>query len=365
MQYVADDGTLEALCREWSRAGTIALDTEFERSVTYHPRPALIQVADATGIRLLDPLALADLEPLRALLAAGRPGLVMHSALEDLTVLERATGAAPSAVFDTQLAAAFAGLGHGLGYHALVRTALGVDLRKDQTRSDWLRRPLSEAQLRYAAEDVAHLPALHELLRARLLELSRLGWLEEETRRVFARAREDEVERDYLRLAARVDSDAARGALHALVRWRETQARERDRPRRHVVDDALLVAIARRPPRDRAALEALPEWRSHRGRARAAALLDAAAGAAGAAPRPLPPEAASLDEHRQTLAELKAIVARAAAALSIEASLLAPRRLLEKAVIHVRIEGRDGLPEELDGWRAPHLRDAMLECLHR
>jgi ribonuclease D len=364
MHYVDTPAALECACRACAAAGAVALDTEFERSVTYHPRPALIQLGDGARIWLLDPLALADLEPLGELLDHDPPLKIMHSVLEDLSVLRRATGREPASVFDTQLAAALAGVGFGLGYHALVKELLGVEVSKDQTRSDWLQRPLSDAQLAYAATDVAHLHALHRLLAARLHELGRSGWLDEETQRLRQRSGEDDSQRDYLRLADRVPDDRARGVLHALCAWRNQEAQQRDRPRRHIADDPLLVALASARPDTPAALENLPAWRIHRGRARAAALLGALAQAQDAPHQPLPPGAADLRAHRRALDCLKRAVAEVAAATGIAAALLAPRRMLEQAVIHARLQGRPGLPEEFGGWRAALLEAPVLACLH-
>lgn len=363
MHYVDDPAALERACRACAAAATVAVDTEFERSVTYHPRPALIQLADGEQIWLLDPVALTDLEPLGRLLDADPPLKIMHSVAEDLTVLRRATGREPGAVFDTQLAAAFAGIGFGLGYHALVRELLGIEVSKEQTRSDWLRRPLSEAQLTYAATDVAHLHEMHRLLSTRLQELGRMPWLAEETARLRERSAGDDAERDFLRLADRVTDDHARGVLRALCQWREREAQQRDRPRRHVIDDPLLIALAQTQPRDAPTLQSLPAWRSHRGRARAAALLQAVAQAGDAAPQALAARAVDLREHRQVLDCLKRAVSQVAASSGIAAALLAPRRMLEQAVVHARLHGHDALPEEFGGWRAALLEGPVMACL--
>lgn len=364
MHYVDNPAALECACRACAAVEAIALDTEFERSVTYHPRPALIQIGDGARIWLLDPIAISDLEPLGELLDSDPPLKIMHSVIEDLSVLRRATGREPASVFDTQLAAALAGVGFGLGYHALVKELLGVEVSKDQTRSDWLQRPLSDAQLEYAAIDVAHLHDLHRILAARLRELGRGQWLDEETRQLRRRSAEDDSERDFLRLADRVQDDHARGVLRALCAWRNQEAQRRDRPRRHVADDPLLVALASARPDTPAALESLPAWRIHRGRARATALLGAVAEAHDAPPRPLPPGAADLRAHRQVLDCLKRAVSEVAASTGIAAALLAPRRMLEQAVIHARVQGRDGLPEEFTGWRTSLLGAPLMACLH-
>lgn len=361
--YVDTPAALARACASCAAVPAVAVDTEFERSVTYHPRPALIQLGDREQIWLLDPIVLADLEPLGRLLDADLPLKIMHSVAEDLAVLRRATGREPGAVFDTQLAAAFAGIGFGLGYHALVKELLGIEVSKDQTRSDWLRRPLSEAQLAYAATDVAHLHEMHRVLSTRVQELGRMPWLIEETGRLRARGAEDDGERDFLRLADRATDDRARGVLRALCHWRNLEAQRRDRPRRHVADDPLLIALADARPRDLPALERLAEWHAHRGRARPAALVQAVAQTRDAPPQPRPAGAAELREHRQVLECLKRAVSQVAASSGIAAALLAPRRMLEQAVIQCRVQGRDALPEEFDGWRAGLLEAPLMACL--
>jgi ribonuclease D len=365
MRLIDDPAALEQVLHQCARSSVLAIDTEFERSVTYFPRPALIQLGTGDAIWLLDPLAIPTLEPLGALLAAQTPLKVMHGPMEDLEVLALATGNEPAPLFDTQLAAAFAGIGFGLGYHALVDTLLEVHVSKDQTRSNWLRRPLSNAQLRYAAHDVAHLPELYRLLHARLESLSRISWLEEESRIARARARDDGAVRDFLRLVGRVaDDDRTRGALRALCAWRDREARSRDRPRRHLLDDPLLLAMAQAPPEDLRTLELLPAFRSHQGHAQTAELLAAAGAARDAAPAPIPDEAVDLSPYRATLGAMKRTVTRVARSLELDPALLAPRRLLEKAVAHALVSRGQGLPEEFTGWRAPLLHDPLMECLH-
>lgn len=359
--YVDSPASLEQAHAACLQAPVLGLDTEFERSTTYYPRPALIQLATAQGSWLLDPLAVDDLSPLAELLADASRTTVMHSALEDLEVLEIAIGQRPARLFDTQLAAALAGLRPGLGYHALVQEILGESVLKDQTRSNWLRRPLSEAQLRYARSDVEHLLALHEALTARLERLERLAWFQEESTRLNTRQEDEGGRRDYLRLVGRSSEDArARGRLLALCNWREAEARRRDRPRRHVLDDALLVDLASRRPESKHDLETLESWRNHRGRIGAEALLEAVAKAILADGQPEPPNLAA---HRATLNAMREAVAEVARGLELDATVLASRRLLEKALIHVRICDGDGLPEEFRGWRAPLLEKPLMSCL--
>src|SRR5205085_6800723 len=137
---------------------------EFMREKTYYPQLCLIQVSDGTTTACIDPLALPDLGPLLALL--DDPGVlkVFHAASQDLELFYHLTGRVPSPVFDTQLAAALTGHGDQIGYANLVKAVLGVELDKAHTRADWSRRPLSEAELAYAADDVIYLCGVYEKL---------------------------------------------------------------------------------------------------------------------------------------------------------------------------------------------------------
>ena len=181
----------------------------------------------------------------------------MHSASEDLVAFKRACGVVPAPLFDTQIAAALAGIGGGMGYQRLVQERLGVALAKGETRSDWLRRPLSPAQLEYAADDVLHLDALYRDLAAQLDTLQRRAWLDEDAARLLAQAADDDGERWphlSMRSAQFLDAAAQRRLLR-LLRWRDAYARESDRPRNWILDNEFAVTLARAPTLDRAGLQ--------------------------------------------------------------------------------------------------------------
>src|SRR3954469_4863071 len=173
----------------------VGLDTEFVRERTWWPQLALVQLALDDRVLLVDPLVPGMCEALAPLLADSAVLKVMHSASEDLVALKHACGVVPAPLFDTQIAAALAGIGAGVGYQRLVQDTLGVALPKGETRSDWLRRPLSPSQLEYAADDVRHLFALHDALDGRLSALDRRAWLDEDCARMVANAHRDELER--------------------------------------------------------------------------------------------------------------------------------------------------------------------------
>ena len=192
--WIADPAALHAhLARRPARIG---LDTEFIRERTYWPQLALVQIAiDDDGrqtqtILVIDPLVPGMCAALAPMLADDAILKVMHSPSEDLVAFKHACGVVPKPLFDTQQAAALAGIGGGLGYQKLVEQLTGVALEKGETRSDWLRRPLSPSQLEYAADDVRHLFAMHDALDGMLDQLDRREWLAEDAARTIAQCRE-------------------------------------------------------------------------------------------------------------------------------------------------------------------------------
>ena len=196
------DELAEQLAR-WNVFDLVALDTEFIRERTWYPQLALVQmVVPGQDVLLVDPTVPGIPDMLRSLLENPAITKLMHSASEDVQALQRCCGASPAPLFDPQIAAALCGLGAGMGYQKLVETQLGIALPKSETRSDWLRRPLSHAQLVYAADDVLYLHALHAILRDRLRELGREQWLAEDCARLVANSSNETPER-YPHLALR------------------------------------------------------------------------------------------------------------------------------------------------------------------
>jgi ribonuclease D len=280
LEWIADKAELEALAARLLEAEAVAVDTEFFWERTYWPVLGLVQLATADGCWLVDAVRLADVRALGPVLSSPSVTKVLHDAPQDLGILARAAGAAPRAVFDTRLAAGFAGFGSTCSLQALLRDALGVELAKAETRSDWLRRPLSAAQLRYAVDDVAHLIPLRETLLARCADGTVRAWLDEELARLDDPALYGD--RDprlmYLRVKGGSRLTARELAvLRELAAWREEEARRRDWPRGHVLSDAVLAAVAQAAPADRAALAAVPGFPGRMPEAVAARLLGAVA----------------------------------------------------------------------------------------
>jgi len=340
---------------------TFGLDTEFMRISTFFPKLALIQVVFGERIALIDPAAKAiDLDALGAVIADPARLLVMHSASEDLEALATRFPHGVGQLFDTQIAAAFAGLGAGAGYQKLVREILGIDLPKAETRSDWLRRPLSPQQIEYAAHDVIHLPALHAALTGRVAERGYTAWLAEDCARMIERARRRESDPEpQTALRGAADWPLPRQALlKRVLRWRDASARRTDTPRPWILDDASALDLSSRPPKTDAELaERTKGLRGLRSALRAELF--------EVLQRPLDDEDLKLEpiprapsmREKPALAALRDAAAAQATALDLPDGLLAARRHIESLLVTRR------WPSALEGWRREVLHDVLMPLL--
>ncbi len=342
----------------------IGMDTEFIRERTYWPQLALVQIAlhDGTdtgddGILLVDPLVPGMTDALAPLLADTNVLKIMHSASEDLVAFKHACGVLPASLFDTQIAAALAGIGGGMGYQKLVLAQTGATVDKGETRSDWLRRPLSPSQLQYAADDVRHLHTLHTQLDAMLTDLGRSQWLAEDCTRLLAGVAEDDGERWPhlpLRSAQFLERDAQVRLLR-LLRWRDAHARSSDRPRSWILDNELAVTIARQNPADLQSMRRLLEATPKSPRSLCDALFQAMATS-------LPdeadaPMALGEDRNKKQLRAMQDSVSTVATELGVPDGLLASRKWLEALQ-----DGQDW-PGALSGWRRSQLEPKLAEIL--
>ena len=338
----------------------IGMDTEFIRERTYWPQLALVQIAldeSDEGILLVDPLIPGMTEALAPLLVDAGVIKVMHSASEDLVAFKHACGVLPVSLFDTQIAAALAGIGGGMGYQKLVQAQTGIIVDKGETRSDWLRRSLSPAQLQYAADDVRHLHLLHRQLGDALASLGRSDWLAQDCTRLLAGVADDEGERWPhlpLRSAQFLDRDAQVRVLR-LLRWRDVHARRSDRPRSWVLDNELAVTIARQNPADASTLRSLLDATPKSPRSLCEPLfLALTTPLADEADAPL---ARGDDRNKKQLRALQDAVATLAAELGLPDGLLASRKWLEA------LQDSQEWPVALSGWRRKLLEPRLAPIL--
>ncbi len=248
---IRTEGELSDFIAATGRTGWVAMDTEFLRERTYAPELCLIQIADERSAACIDPLAMDDLSPLGALLAEPAMTKIFHSCRQDLEALDTRTPIHASNLYDTQLAAAFCGYGDQVSYAALVDSVCAVHLPKSHTRADWSRRPLPEAQLEYALDDVKYLPELRHELDRRLERKGRIAWHREACREAVNPAHYRFAPDDaWVRLRG-IDRLDAVGQICAkkLAAWREQRAHDRNLPRGWILATPALLQICRERPK--------------------------------------------------------------------------------------------------------------------
>lgn len=262
-EQVTTADALERVAARLLQTDAVAVDTEFFWERTFYPVLGLVQLATGDdACWLVDTVSIGDIRALGPVLASATVTKVLHDAPQDLGILARATGVLPRQIFDTRVAAGFTDIDPTCSLQALLRQVLHVELTKTETRSDWLRRPLSAKQVRYAADDVLHLLPLREKLLAGCASDTVRAWLREDLARLDDSA--GYLDRDPRRMYLRVKGGSHLKArplavLREVAAWREREARQRDWPRGHVLPDDVLIALARLAPVDLQALAAVPD----------------------------------------------------------------------------------------------------------
>lgn len=367
---VIDTDDLARSCERWRLAGAVAVDTEFARERTFYAGLGLIQISDGKDHTLVDPLEVEDLTPLTDLLTDPNIVKVFHSCGEDLEVFHHHLGAVPTPMVDTQIAAALSGLGWSMGYARLVEAICGVELPKGQTRSNWMRRPLSDAQQRYAALDVAYLLPCYQKLMDALTDQGRLPWLKEECDRLTApdrfRVDDEKAFRKFAR--GRRLRKHQLVVLRELFMWRESSARERDLPRGFVIKDPAMQAIALRRPENFEDLRRIRELdqgalRRH-GKTLLRLVAEARARPVHEQPEPTPPPL-DLRPYKELLKAMKGFIADIAAEHELPVEVLGNKRSQEALVRRVLESEEPALPKALRGWREPVIGEPLERFVRR
>lgn len=358
---IGSAGQLQEVAALWDSCPILGLDTEFVRERTYRAALGLVQVSDGETAWLVDPLAIGDLDPLVRLLQDPSTEKVMHSGSEDFEVLYHQLGALPHGVVDSQIACAMLGQSLQLGYHHAVGWLFDVEIDKDHTRSNWLKRPLSPGQLRYAALDVVLLPLMMERLRGELEKLGRWTWLREEVSRMQRRSVEDVPPHEaWMRIGgAGVLQDAERVVLCALAEWRESVALEKDIARGFIVSDQALLELARRQPESRRELRALNALHPKAIDRHGAKILDLIRKAHSRPPVAALPQLTR--KQRKWLQAMRARVAEVSGKLGVDAALLASRKQLERLIFSDEAAGE--VPERFTGWRQEVITNDLLKII--
>ncbi|MBI1422488.1 MAG: ribonuclease D [Gammaproteobacteria bacterium] len=362
-EFIDSTADLQRACAQLSDQPCLAVDTEFVREKTYYPVLCLIQIASPDFCACIDPLAIDDLSPLANILLNQAITKVFHAARQDQEVLQQTLGAIPAPVFDTQIAATLLGLGDQIGYANLVRHFLDVQLAKGHARTDWERRPLSHEQLSYAADDVRYLIALYPLMRQALTELGRLDWLAEDFAALTSpQLYHNDPPQQWMRVSGVQKLKGVQLAiLQQLAAWREQQAQQHNKPRKWILSDDILLAIAMQAPHKSEQLERIRGIPPATVQRHGQTLLDLIA-QAKALPKndwPILSRRRTLSPNQEALLDaLMAIIKLEASAQQINATALSTRADLEAL-----ITGESDVPL-LHGWRhgiAGHQVQAFLQ----
>lgn len=250
IQYINTPDQLATLCEQIKKESWLALDTEFLREKTYYPKFCLLQIATPEWVACIDPIALPDLSDLFEALYNPAIVKVFHSCRQDLEIFHQSTGKLPSPIFDTQVAAPLLGFQDNPGYAMLVSSLLGINLNKAHTRADWSKRPLTEAQIEYAADDVIYLCQIYQIMVQKLTALGRIDWLKHD----FAELTNPALytvapEKAWFKIKGKNKLTGKQlSIIQVLAQWREKTAQAEDRPKSWLLRDELLFDLAKLQP---------------------------------------------------------------------------------------------------------------------
>lgn len=350
--WINDTRALAEFSARVQETGSFAIDTEFVRRRTYHAELGLVQLASGDRVYLLDPLDFDAAEAIGRMLADPAVRKLIHAGGEDIEVLQRWSGATPANLIDTQIASQLSGVPGQIGYQRLVAERLDIQLSKGEQQSDWMRRPLSEKQCRYAADDVRHLHALADQLLGEIERLGRNAWLDEDCQRQIDRVLSGPSEYPHLNERnAGSYAAAVQWRLCLLLRWREAEAQRRDKPRNWLLDGGLAVGIAHCDPNDQQAIAERLREAGRRDPERAAAQFAALINAEPEAPADFPLAPPPIDgEQKKSVKALRAALIELAEPLGLPPEFIATRAVLEDAVRNGR------WPDSVGQWRGEVLQ---------
>ena len=327
---------LDRFCIQSEQSPCLAVDTEFMRDRSYFPKLCLLQLATENELVIVDPFKIQSYDSLKKLFCS--PGVVkiLHSAQQDMEVFAHEMGITPAPIYDSQIAATFLGLKNQIGYADLVKQELQVRLDKSHTRTDWERRPLSEKQLDYAANDVRYLIDIYRRQTAELDSLGRLGWYQDELDRFLLTL----AGTDELKLWRRVKgSQSLKGLqlniLKELAIWRESIAKIQNRPRQFILKDDVLIDLVKLKPKTKNDLQALRRFPSNFAASDTGSLLDTIQKAMeqDKSEWPKVPEYVRLSKKQEAIADtLMSIIKICASENNLATELIATRKDIEAVI---------------------------------
>ncbi|MEP3348833.1 MAG: ribonuclease D [Marinomonas sp.] len=364
--WVADNESLLSWCDYWAQLPVIAVDTEFIRRSTYFPITGLIQISEGDKAVLIDPLNIDEWAPLKALMVNPDVMKVFHACSEDLDVFDRLLGVLPTPFYDTQIGEAYASGQWSLSYVKLIYEYLQIEVAKDETQSDWVRRPLTDAQKRYAALDVVYLAKVYPLQIARLQEKNMLEWVIEDGESLkwqYKMNSDPEQNWSNVKAAWRL-SPAGLTLLRLLFIWRDEQARKENVPKGQILKDRTLWSLSKILPTHHKAISEAEELTGRQHRLYGDVILQnvALVKELSEDEYQLPLETPLPSQTGELSKKIKAFVRERAAELQIAPEAMLKRKLLEPLVRHL-FDGSamDWTNPAMTGWRRDAIINPVLE----
>ena len=349
---------MDELLERLSNETLIAVDTEFFRETTYYPQLALVQIATAAIVACIDPLAFDAKVALKKLLLDNSITKIFHSCSQDLEVLFYYLDETPGAIYDTQIANALLTDHHQVGYAALVENELGTQLDKSQTRTNWLQRPLTKKQIQYAGDDVLYLYQLQHILDKKLLQLGRKTWFDEDSAKLISDENNYQVALENLWKRVKGASRLNRNKLaivQAIAVWREHLARQKDRTRRKILADDIIVDLAFSPPENVQAIDQIIGRRYNFNSDEKQALLETITAALKTPTEQCPDNRFNAldNEQKLLLKDFQQTVNNKADELGISAAILGSKKELEKLILlHAQQDSSSSSTLNImQGWR--------------
>ena len=367
--YVEDAQQLHLICQSYTQAELLAIDTEFVRTRTLYPKLGLIQINDGKTLALVDPVAIADLTPFWQLMENANIVKVLHACSEDLEVFLTAGNCRPVNLIDSQIIMAFLGHGLSLGYAAMIAHYTGIELDKSESRTDWMKRPLTEKQLKYAEADVEH---LFNILPKLMADIEASGWLpaakqesELMIERKFSAVDESQLYKN-IKMAWRLNP-VQLYRLQQLAIWRYQQAKQKDRPIGFIAKDHTLLALAQINPSSVGAMASIEGIELLDVRHKGKAMLMVLKRANDNVDAKLPEQIVRLDEYpgyKQNFKKVKSFISLVGTEANLLVENLASKKQINQFLSwHFKLNGTENnvhLVDIMQGWRKPLLGDKLL-----
>ncbi|MFV2004698.1 MAG: ribonuclease D [Gammaproteobacteria bacterium] len=373
-ELIESSSEMDELLNRLNNGKLIAIDTEFFRETSYYPQLALVQIATDSIVACIDPLAFDAKPALQKILLDEQITKIFHSCSQDMEVLFYYLGDTPKSIYDTQIANALLSEHQQIGYASLVENELGMQLDKSQTRTNWLQRPLTDKQLQYAGDDVFYLYQLHNILDEKLQNAGRKAWFDEESLALSCDENSFQVAIDKLWKRVKGATKLNKNKLaivQSIAQWREQLAQKKDKTRRKILSDDIIIQLALTPPENIDMLEQSIGRRYHFNNEEKLALIESIQMTKSSSPETWPDNRFDiLDQQQKSLLKnLQQLIKTKAEKLGISSAILCSRRDLEKLILlHTSNKAILKQPAQsglniMQGWRYHSIGQQLIEAL--